>query len=192
MGAKSYDRRMQRQHGWWQPARAGLCLGVLAGLWPAAASATVLEQWDTKRLVAESTIVVEARVLGAQATSMDGRNIETQTRLRVTRALVGAAPQEIVVAQHGGTHGGHVIFIPGSPSLPVNANVIVFLTWEAGRYWVTGMAQGVYVVTGATASRNVPVPVAHGGTIAPAGSANRAIAVTALRSEIRAAARGSR
>ena len=104
----------------------------------------MLEAWDTARLVSESAIVVEATVVEQRAVSPDGRNIFTDTRLRVKRYLFGAGPKTLWVRQLGGKLGDRWIHVPGTPALEVGRELILFLAGTGERRFVAGMAQGAY------------------------------------------------
>ena len=165
---------------------------VLAWLVPAAASATILQAWDTGRLVAESTAVVQAKVLGQRVFSPDGKLILTETRLQVTRTLVGRCDSEVRVLQFGGRLGDRAASLPGDVAFPARGKVIVFLKAHDDAYLVAGMSQGLYVVDGAQAVRRVDAELATPSGLLPAGAGNRSLKVTLLVREIQIATRSKR
>lgn len=111
---------------------------------PLLAHATVLEAWDTARLVRESAAVVEAVVLERRAVSPDGKNIFTDTRLEIRRYLFGSGSKTLWVRQLGGKLGDRWMHVPGTPALTVGQELILFLAGTGERRYVAGMAQGAY------------------------------------------------
>ncbi len=146
-----------------------------------AAHATVLQAWDTARLVRESVAVVQAVVGEQQPVSPDGKLIFTDTKLTVKRYLVGTGPSTLSVRQVGGQLGDRWMFLAGTAPIRTGEEVVLFLIGSADVRFVAGMAQGAYRVVrdaaGVRAERAFP---------------QRSLALADLVQEIRAAARTRR
>jgi hypothetical protein len=164
---------------WYGPRIRKVALALL--LVPLAARATVLEAWDTSRLVRESPAIVQAVVAEQQVVSPDGKVIYTDTRLTVSRYLVGTGPSTLWVRQMGGRIGDRWMFVTGNAPLKTGQELVLFLAGSGDRRYVAGMAQGAYRVVRDAA-----------GVRAERGFPARALPLADLVTEIRAAARERR
>lgn len=164
---------------WYGPRIRKVALALF--LIPMAAHATVLQAWDTSRLVRESAVVVRAVVGEQKAVSPDGKTIFTDTRLDVKRYLVGSGPSTLWVRQLGGRIGDRWMFVAGTASLQPGQEVLLFLVGTGERRFVAGMAQGSYRIvrdaSGVSADRVFPA---------------RRLPLAEIEQEIRAAARSHR
>uniref|UniRef100_A0A832I532 Uncharacterized protein n=1 Tax=Eiseniibacteriota bacterium TaxID=2212470 RepID=A0A832I532_UNCEI len=128
-----------------QPPRillAALAASVLAG----AASATTMVRLDTRALARGSQDIVIGQVTGTSARWNDDRTrIVTEVRVRVERALKGAAAAELVLTQPGGELDGFRYSVEGAPHFRAGEEALLFV-WRdaAGRATVNGLAQGKF------------------------------------------------
>jgi hypothetical protein len=143
---------------WYGPRIRKVALAV--ALLPLAAHATVLEAWDTARLVRESAAVVQAVVVEQEVVSPDGRNLFTDSKLLVKRYVVGSGPSTLWVRQIGGRMGDRWMYIAGVPTLENGQEMLLFLAGSGERRYVAGMVQGTYRIlrdaSGVAAQRAFP------------------------------------
>jgi hypothetical protein len=127
----------------------GKIVGIALKIWLLAAlagsaCATTLMQLSMASMIAESTSVVRARVIGASA-ARRGSDIYTYFRLDVVETLKGTAPGEVAVP--GGTLAGARQIVAGAPKLENGQEYVLFLwTSRSGLTQVTGLTQGVFRV----------------------------------------------
>ncbi len=116
-------------------------------LWHAAAPATEAIRLDDAELVARSTRIVYADVIGRRALRVPDGRIYTEYRLRIREALKGGGRrgETIVFREWGGSVGDVHYWIPGCGRFEVGQRVIAFLAPvdpHTGVGFTTGLAQG--------------------------------------------------
>lgn len=127
------------------------CSVILAGWLVLAvapsARATTLLALDLKALTDASEVVARGKVLGQRARwTQDHARIITDVELDFTQVLKGElAPGKATVMVQGGVVGDIGQRVEGVPSFEAGEDVVVFLEKRgAGRFVVTGMAQGKF------------------------------------------------
>lgn len=110
----------------------------------ASLSATTLERLSMDQIIAKSTYVVRAKILGGAGT-VSNRSIYTKYSLQVIESLKGSAATSIEVLVPGGTANGMSQSIAGAPKLTAGNEMVLFL-WKApkGHLMVIGMQQGAF------------------------------------------------
>jgi hypothetical protein len=117
-----------------------LALGAL--LAPATVRATVLLELTPEQLTDQSAIIARAAVLKQQVVSEAGR-LWTDTTLRVSEPIKGAAAgQLLVVRQPGGETPTRGMLVAGAAQFRVGEETLLFLRLAAARYQPVGMSQG--------------------------------------------------
>lgn len=130
--------------------RVALCLAV----WLAPAWGATLELLSLNDLVAKSTTIVQARVIGSSA-SYTGSVIYTHYQVSVVTQWKGPTQSTIDVLVPGGTAKGFRQTYPGAPQLAVGRQYVLFLwTSSKGATYTLGFTQGVFNLT-TDASGNV-------------------------------------
>jgi hypothetical protein len=112
--------------------------------------ATSMLTLDLPTLVARADQVVLAHVVStASHFTADHGTIYTDVVLAVTRSYKGAAQpgQTLTVQREGGSVGGIAAQVAGAPLFVVGEDAVVFVSSQAGRNVVVGMAQGKLTVT---------------------------------------------
>ncbi len=135
-----------------------ILLALLVGVVPQPAHATVLRGLSLRQLARGSTLIVRGEVLSRSARWSGGR-IYTKITLRVQRSLRGKSARGQVVSfwRLGGRVGRYVQMVRGAPSFSVGDRVLVFLSPRAHRLFVTGMAQGRFLLRGGPDPRSTTV-----------------------------------
>ncbi|HUU28328.1 MAG TPA: hypothetical protein VM123_10990 [archaeon] len=128
---------------------AAAVLGLALLLVPASVlQATVVVYLPLERQCSDAQIIVLA-LAEDQVSSWDDskRNIYTDTRFSVEKALKGSAAGTVTVRQLGGRVGDLAESVPGTPSFTVGSQYVLFLeTRPDGKYRVVGFSQGCYPV----------------------------------------------
>jgi hypothetical protein len=115
------------------------------------ALASSVQKLSLAELTRGAALVVEVEALSADVVRERSRiPLWTETRLRVTKTLKGAAGAEIVLRHPGGRTPTTTIVADGFPSVPVGSKALLFLTPlpKAGTYRVYGLEQGAYFIDG--------------------------------------------
>lgn len=118
------------------------------------ASATTLLKLDLPALTKMSASIVRGTVKSSQASwNRDHTRISTAIVISVRETWKGAPVSELTVMQEGGVVGdvgqlvhGTVVFKPGD-------EVVLFLEEHGPRFILTGMVQGVFRISGDTATQ---------------------------------------
>lgn len=136
---------------------------ALATTVAARAEATVMIEVPMERLVAESDLVVHARVLSTGsrlAPNADGRfEPHTITIVQVIEVLAGVPrASDIVIDELGGDVQGRAMWIAGTPEYRRGEEVVVFLrALPDGSYRTYAMAQGAFEILPSLAGERVVV-----------------------------------
>jgi hypothetical protein len=89
--------------------------------------------------------VVIARVGPAEVLPHDQyETVMTRTTLRIEEVLYGAAPEQVLIHQVGGTLGGRTVLVPGDASFEQGERCVLFLRQVDGRWYLTAMEQSKY------------------------------------------------
>jgi hypothetical protein len=92
-----------------------------------------------------STAVVIARVGSAEVLPHDQyETVLTRTSLHIDEVLYGAAPEQVLLDQVGGTLGGRTVVVPGDASFEQGERCVLFLRQVEGRWYLTAMEQSKY------------------------------------------------
>lgn len=123
-----------------------------------AVHAAVVERLSLDELLRRSTVVSVVEVTETSASWRDGR-IVTTVHARSTRAAKGArAGDRLEWFVEGGVVGEIGMRVPGEPTFSPGDRALVFLSPAAGSLRVTGMSQGVAVVSGARGAEMLSPP----------------------------------
>lgn len=149
---------------------AGLLLLAATLLLPAATRATSVTPPTFAELVAESQLIVRARVQSVRADWVDspqGRVIKTFVTLAVLKPLKGQAPAELTLQLLGGEIDGHGMQVAGMPRFQPGQLEFLFISGNGVRFCpLVGLMHGRYRVLADPATgrdyvaRNDGVPLA--------------------------------
>jgi hypothetical protein len=152
------------------PWLAGLLLLAGTLLLPAPARATSVTPPTFTELVAESQLIVRARVQSVRAAWVDspqGRVIKTFVTLSVLKPLKGQASRELTLQLLGGEIDGHGMQVAGMPRFQPGQLEFLFISGNGVRFCpLVGMMHGRYRVLADPATgrdyvaRNDGVPLA--------------------------------
>ena len=136
--------------------------------WPV--TATTILPADFTQMVAESQIIVHARVIDVTGELVGpARTIESRVTVEVLAPIKGQPGAEVVFRVPGGRVGRYRRVFVGAPTFNAGDEVLLFLKGRAPVVAMPyGLSQGVYRVTRATGSPLVsPVPPLEGvaGTV---------------------------
>lgn len=109
-----------------------LLLLVAGGL-----TAATFEPVSDAALLAQSELVVRARVVDSASRLRADGVIVTDTRLAVDEVLKGRAAAEVTVTEVGGSANGIIMVIPGSPEYRPGSRVLAFLKQRPDGTWFT-------------------------------------------------------
>ena len=113
-------------------------------LWPIPqAQATTMFFVDDATQAKQSDAVVIATVGTAQTRSTE-TSILTETQIIVDEVLSGYAPHALSIIQTGGTYEGKTLYFPGDARLQEGQKVVLFLTEEGGKWYLTALEQSKY------------------------------------------------
>ncbi len=144
--AAAATRRQRRRAAAAVTARAAP-LTMLAAATPAEASAH--RRLPLARLGARAALVARGRVVAVTAAADDA--FATDTTIVVGECLAGACGQTLTVRTLGGEQGGVGLWVDGEASLPVGAEVVVYLRRDRARHLrVLGGVQGAFLVVEAS------------------------------------------
>jgi len=105
-------------------------------------SALTVEYVGIDRLAKESSIIVYGKVLSSYSV-WEGHSIYTYTTLSVKEMIKGeTASKKVVVKQLGGTVGHISQAVDGTPKLQSGNNVVLFLRYWKGAYWIHSIVLG--------------------------------------------------
>jgi hypothetical protein len=125
-------------------------LAALATASPAFAAQAVAA--SVEELARASDVVVRGRVVSTTARWSDGR-IYTYAEVEVSDSLRGSAPARVTVVTPGGEVGDLGQRVDGAAIFTSGEEVVVFLGKpQAGRYRVSGLAQGKFAIEGKVAT----------------------------------------
>ncbi|MDP3278279.1 MAG: hypothetical protein Q8Q09_24035 [Deltaproteobacteria bacterium] len=134
---------MKRRARWF----LGMALSSLLAV-SVSASATVVVPLSRQELTDQSDVVVRATVVSRLSRWNDDHSqIITLTRVRVTETVKGHAERELVIRQFGGEVDGLVSEVAGDGRLVQGQHVVLFLRRGPEVYFLTALAQAVFVVT---------------------------------------------
>jgi hypothetical protein len=149
---------------------AGLLLLATTLLLPAPTRATSVTPPTFAELVAESQLIVRARVQSVRAAWVDspqGRVIKTFVTLAVLKPLKGEAPAEVTLQLLGGEIDGHGMQVAGMPRFQPGQLEFLFIAGNGVRFCpLVGLMHGRYRVLADPATgrdyvaRNDGVPLA--------------------------------
>ncbi len=125
------------------------CAAALAALWLAAgpARAVTLRQLSMDELIAQSTAIVQGRVLGSYTTLNQGE-VLTHVKVQVSARWKGDSADVAEIVFPGGAAGHRRQSIPGMPQLLEGQQYVLYLwTNRAGMTYVTGFQQGIFTVS---------------------------------------------
>lgn len=136
--------------------------------WPV--TATTILPADFAQMVAESQVIVHARVIDVTGELVGStRTIESRVTVEVLSPLKGQPAAEVVFRVPGGRVGRYRRIFVGAPTFTAGDEVLLFLKGRAPALAMPyGLSQGVYRVSRATGSPLViPVPPLEGvaGTV---------------------------
>jgi len=121
-----------------------LAAATLLGSASVALATTALFVTDAEQ-AALSTAVVIARVGSAEVLPHDQyETVMTRTTLRIEEVLYGAAPEQVLIHQVGGTLAGRTVVVPGDASFEQGERCVLFLRQVEGRWYLTAMEQSKY------------------------------------------------
>lgn len=126
---------------------------LCAGLWASLAVATQVLALDIPEIVAESEVIVRARVASVVAERVPESPGRTHTRvgLEVLERLGGLAgftlPTALELTTPGGRLGRFAQWVPGAPTFTAGEEIVVALARNGhGRFLVVGFNQGLWRV----------------------------------------------
>ena len=123
-------------------------LAVVGSFCPTQAGATTVRGFTTHDMVREAAVVVRVRVEAQVSVWNRAKTaIYTHTTVKRTERLVGKrAPVRLTVRQLGGTVGDVSMMVPGTATLKVGQEVVLFLRTDGRYFYLVGMAQGAFRV----------------------------------------------
>lgn len=125
------------------------CAAALAALFlaTAPARAVTLRQLSMDELIAQSTAIVQGRVLGSYTTLLNGE-VYTHVKVQVSSRWKGVSADVADIVFPGGAAGRVRQSIPGVPRLQEGQQYVLYLwTNRAGLTFVTGFQQGIFSVS---------------------------------------------
>lgn len=118
------------------------------------ASATTLLKLDLPALTRLSASIVRGTVKSSQASwNRDHTRISTAIVISVRETWKGAESSELTVTQEGGVVGDVGQLVHGTVAFKPGDEVVLFLEEHGPRFILTGMVQGVFRVSGGTATQ---------------------------------------
>jgi len=128
------------------------------------ATATTIKPLSVEDMAQRASNVVEARATEQWSAWDENEHlIYTYTRFAVAQSLKGAAQNDIVVRQMGGSAGGYRQHVSGVESFALGEEAVLFLrpSTRQGSYAVVGLMQGNFRIRrdasgAATVSNGVP------------------------------------
>lgn len=109
-------------------------------------SALTVEYISLDRLTKEANLIIVGKVISSYST-WEENCIYTYTTVSIEEKLKGeTASKKIVVKQMGGTVGEISQTVDGTPRLVTGANVVLFLRYWKGAYWIHSIVMGYYNV----------------------------------------------
>ena len=129
--------------------RHAVSLAVVLCLAVGSLSAATLLPMSDAELLGRSRLVVVGTVVDSVAREAAGRDIYTDTRLRIEEIVKGQISTDTVtVTEFGGLANGHGIAVPGSASYQPGTRVLAFLRQrDDGTYFTASMSLGKYRFT---------------------------------------------
>ncbi|MEC9072368.1 MAG: hypothetical protein VX938_08325 [Myxococcota bacterium] len=122
---------------------------MLATLFAAEASATIVPAFPLRQLAMEAHEVVRGQVVDQRFVYDPARDrIYTHTRIVVDEDLRWSGPglRDVVVRQLGGVVGDRESHVVGNARLKLGAEVVLFARTDGTYHYVVGMSQGAYEV----------------------------------------------
>ncbi len=115
------------------------------------AAATQANAVSVEEMARQSDLVVRGKVLSTTSRWSEGR-IYTYAEVEVASSLRGEAPAKITAVSPGGVVGDVGQRVDGAASFTKGEEVVLFLGKpDGGKYRVTGLAQGKFLVDGGEA-----------------------------------------
>ena len=139
---------------------------VLLAFCTSPATATTIRRLDFEQLVAESELIVHARVVGSRSYIMPSRGwILTETRIEVLGTVKGSPARFISVTELGGEVGDTGMMVPGTARFKQGEEAVVFLKNVAGMWRTSGLIQGKFPIVEQRGEKMVTpaVPMADSG-----------------------------
>ena len=132
-------------------ARAPLfwCLFLAASVSAVPLRATTLLPADFPQMVAESQLIVHARVLGVEGELVGARRtIESRVTIQVLTSIKGESASELVFRVPGGRVGRYRRIFVGAPTFAAGDEILLFMKGRAPALSAPyGLSQGVYRVS---------------------------------------------
>jgi len=92
-----------------------------------------------------STAVVIARIGASEVLPHDTyATVMTRTALQIDEVLYGAAPEQVLLHQIGGTLDGRTVLVPGDAKFESGERCVLFLRQVGGRWYLTALEQSKY------------------------------------------------
>ncbi len=122
-------------------------LPILGILLASVVPAATLEQLSLDDMIQKSTAIVRARPVSAYS-AKHGSLIYTHYRVQVSESWKGASVETQDVVVLGGLLNGLRQSFPGSPSLTIGSEYVLFLwTGRSGLTHIIGLSQGLFSLT---------------------------------------------
>lgn len=113
---------------------------------PAIINSLTVELISLERMTKESHAIVQGKISG-QYSVWENNNIFTYTTLKINNKIKGSGLGEYVtIKQLGGTVGEDGQFVDGTPKLNFNDEVLLFLTFWKGNYWIHSIVLGKFAI----------------------------------------------
>ena len=156
-------------------------------------SGVTMQQLSMDDLAVKSTAIIRGHVIDSY-TAFSGPTVYTHYHVAVEEVLKGSAGVTMDVAVPGGTSGNIRQSYPGVPQLSTGTDYVLYL-WTApstGITFPTGFSQGIFIVTGSSASglvttRSASSELMIGGTGQPVQDRQVSMSLANLKSQVSAA-----
>ncbi len=136
---------------------SSLCIFTLVG--------SVFVRLKEKEIISGSKAIVEGTVTGFRPHWNERKTfVYTEFDIEVKESLIGAVDSTIKVTVPGGTMGGDLFQVHGTPLLRTNKRYLLFLTddkTKAMGYRIFGYAQGLYIIK-TREGEDIAYPMADG------------------------------
>ncbi len=144
--------------------------GLLLGAWSSVAEATIVLQLSDQQMAVKANRIVYGKVVRKYSQWVKKeRRIYTYITIAALSHVKGAAKQEVVIRQVGGTANGLGMHVPGSAKFELGEEVFVFLEKSrvSTHHLVMGMSYGKFrVVTDAKTQVKMLQRDLHGVSLA--------------------------
>lgn len=113
---------------------------------PVIINSLTVELISLERMTKESHAIVQGKITSQYAV-WENNNIFTYTTLKINNKIKGNGLGEYVtIKQMGGTVGEDGQYVDGTPKLNHNDEVLLFLTFWKGNYWIHSIVLGKFAV----------------------------------------------